>query len=255
MRRVTPDPALTDAFLLRYDAQNLKILLKARILGEEPERLSACGTIAPDVLRHAVSERVYKKLPAAFMEAMQALEKRVALKADPMEIDAVIDRAAFQMALDLMKRTKSDTARQYFSAKADLQNAVTALRIRALKGLNVKPEQLYLPGGSIKKWPDANELEEKLPRLFSAWPAAVREAVSLSSRDAARIPVLEKAAEDHLLSMWRPFRHEPFTVEALIGWLLAHERAAQAVRLIMAAKLNGFSEEALRERLREAYGR
>ena len=61
--------------------------------------------------------------------------------------------------------------------------------------------------------------------------------------------------EDHLLNMWRPFRHEPFAVETLIGWLLAHERAAQAIRLIMAAKRNGFSEEALRERLREAYGR
>ena len=255
LRRITPDPALTDAFLLRYDAQNLKILLKARILGEEPEGLSACGTIAADVLRHAVSERVYKKLPTGFMEAMQALEKRIALKVDPMEIDAVIDRAAFQMALERMKETKSDTARQYFSAKADLQNAVTALRLHALKGLNVKPEQLYLPGGSIKKWPEANDLEEKLPRLFAAWPSGVREAVILSLSDAARIPVLEKAAEDHLLSMWRTFRHEPFAVEALIGWLLAHERAAQAVRLIMAAKRNGFSEEALRERLREAYGR
>ena len=62
LRRITPDPALTDAFLLRYDAQNLKTLLKARILGEEPEGLSFCGTIDADVLRLAVSDRVYKKL-------------------------------------------------------------------------------------------------------------------------------------------------------------------------------------------------
>lgn len=255
LRRITPDPALTDAFLLRYDAQNLKVLLKARILSEGPEGLSNCGTIAADVLRHAVTERVYKKLPPLFKEAMEFLEKRIALAADPMEIDAVIDRAAFQMSLERMKETQSETARRYFMDKADLQNAVTALRLRSLKGLNVKPEQLYLPGGSIKKWPEANELETKLPKLFSSWPSSVLEAVKLSSHDSARIPALEKAGEDYLLGMWRPFRHDPFAVEALIGWLLAHERAAQAVRLIMAAKLNGFSEEALRERLREPYGR
>jgi V/A-type H+-transporting ATPase subunit C len=55
--------------------------------------------------------------------------------------------------------------------------------------------------------------------------------------------------------LFRPLRNEPFAVEVLIGWLLAHEREAGAVRLIMAGKLNGFSQEAIRERLRDAYGR
>ena len=45
LRRITPDPALTNAFLLRYDAQNLKILLKARILGEEPRMLAGATDI------------------------------------------------------------------------------------------------------------------------------------------------------------------------------------------------------------------
>lgn len=254
LRRITPDPALTDAFLLRYDAQNLKTLLKARIMGETPEALSGCGTIPPDTLRHAVAERVYRNLPLPFKEAMEGLEKSLALDVNPMEIDARIDRAAYSLMLARVKESQSQTAREYFSRKADLQNAVTTLRLRSLRGLHMKPEELYLPGGKIKKWPEAIELTEKLPKLFTSWPNGVREAVSRASRDASQIPALEKAAEDYLLDMWRPFRHEPFAVEVLIGWLLAHERAAQAVRLIMAAKLNGFSEEAVRERLREAYG-
>ena len=254
LKRITPDPALTDAFLLRFDAQNLKILLKARILDETPEALSGCGTIDPEVLRHAVAERKYKRLPGPLREAMEALEKSTALNVDPMQVDTVIDRAAYLVMLERVRQSKSETARRYFSDKADLQNAVTALRLRSLRGVSLPPKELFLPGGRIKKWPLEAELTEKLPRLFSAWPTGVRDAVARAVLDASHIPALEKAAEDHLLAMWRPYRYEPFAIEALIGWLLAHERAAQAVRLIMAAKLNGFSEEDLRERLREAYG-
>lgn len=254
LRRISPEPELTDSFLLRYDAQNLKSLLKARILGHASEALSACGTLPQETLRHAVSERVYTRLPAPLKEAMETLEKRVALEVRPIEIDARIDRAAYAMALDRVRGSSSETAREHFSRRADLQNLITTLRLRRMGSLDVKAEELYLPGGRITAWPDGPEAPEKLAGLFRAWPAPVREAAARAAADPERIPALEKAAEDYLLSLWRPYRHDPFAVEALIGWLLAHERAAQAVRLILAAKLNGFSEETLRERLREAYG-
>ena len=40
----------------------------------------------------------------------------------------------------------------------------------------------------------------------------------------------------------------------LVGYLLAEEREAGAVRLVMAGKQNGFDMEAIRERLRDLYG-
>ena len=49
-------------------------------------------------------------------------------------------------------------------------------------------------------------------------------------------------------------RFDPFSIEVLIGRLLAHEREAAAVRLIMAGKLNDFPVAMIRERLREVYG-
>ena len=74
-------------------------------------------------------------------------------------------------------------------------------------------------------------------------------------KNASRLPALEKAADDYLISLFRPQRYDPYAIEVLIGWLLAHEREAGAVRLILAGKLNGFDEGLIRERLREAYGR
>lgn len=257
IREITPDPVLTDAFLLRYDAQNLKALLKARILGEQPESVSLCGTIATDILRHAVTERVYNKLPGEFAKAMQTLDKSMALRVNPMEIDARIDQALYLMIGDKLKKSTSKAAHDYFSSKADLQNAVTFLRLSHMKGTGIPLKDLLLPGGSIAQavWLNLLDKPEKLPRLFAAYGEEVKAAVMAAASDNKVIPSLEKAADDYLLSIFRPYRHEPFAIEVLIGWLLSHERAAGAVRLIMAGKRNGFSREIIRERLREAYGR
>ena len=118
-------------------------------------------------------------------------------------------------------------------------------------------DDLLLPGGTIsnKVWLALMDTPEKLPRLFLSYGQGIRAVLSAALLNHKAIPALEKVSDDYLLSLFRPFRHEPFAIEALIGWLLAHEREGGAVRLIMAGKRNGFSEYLIRERLREAYGR
>jgi len=257
LRSITPDPALTDLFLLRHDAQNLKSLLKARVLGVEPEALSRCGTIPVDTLRHAVAEHSYKQLPDAFRTAMEALEKRVAIDPDPMEIDVRMDQALYRLIGNRLEKSGSAAARKYFSAKADLQNAVTYLRLQAVGQEELKLSDFLLPGGSVgeKDWLKLASRPETLPRLFAAYGRRVAGALGRAAADPKAIPALEKAADDYLLDLFRPLRNQPYSVDVLIGWLLAHERETAAVRLILAGKLNGFPQELIRERLREAYGR
>ncbi len=257
LRSISPDPNLTDLFLLRHDAQNLKALLKARVLGVEPEALSRCGTIPVDVLRHAVTEHNYKLLPEAFKAAMEALEKRVAIDPDPMEIDVRMDQALYQLIGDRLQKGGSEVARKFFSAKADLQNAVTYLRLQAVGQDELKLADFLLPGGSVNKtdWLKLPTRPESLPRLFAAYGRTVTAALIRAAADPRAIPALEKAADDYLLGLFRPLRNQPFSTDVLIGWLLAHERETAAVRLILAGKLNGFPQELIRERLREAYGR
>lgn len=257
IREITPDPELTNLFLLRYDAQNLKTLLKARILGEQPESLSLCGTLSPEILRHAVAEHVYHKLPAAFATVMNSLEKSLVIHINPMEIDAKIDQSYYMMVQETLKKIKSKAAKNYFSAKADLQNAVTFLRLLAMKELDLPMKDLLLPGGTITQavWLGLWDHPEKMTRMFAPYGKGISTALGAALLNNKAIPALEKEADDYLLSLFRPYRHEPFAIEALIGWLLSHERESGAVRLIMAGKRNGFPEGLIRERLRDAYGR
>lgn len=257
LRDISPEPALTDTFLLRHDARNLKALLKARVLGTSPEGLSNCGTQPTEALRHAVTERSYSKLPPAFRQAMEGLEKQLALQVDPMVIDVRLDQALFAEIDQRMKSLKSPAVKRYFDTKADFHNAVALLRLQALPGHPLPLSTVLLPGGSIslKQWQAIAAKPETLAKAFSAYDISLRQLLVQAQHDPVQIPALEKAVDDALLDLFRPLRHEPFASEVLLGWLLAHEREAGAVRLIMAGKLNGFPHELIRERLRAAYGR
>lgn len=257
VREISPDPLLTDSFMLRHDAQNLKMLFKARILDVTPEALSNCGTMSVSLLSHAVAERVYARLPAPFARAMEELEKQTALKVNPMLIDVRIDQALFELISRNMEKVRSRTARAYFRAKADLVNLLTYLRMRGTDLTGIDMENLLVPGGELEQrdWHSVAESPERLPYLFRRFGNALQNALVKATVDKKALPALERAADDYLLSLFRPYRNEPFSIEVLLGHLLALERETAAVRLILAGKLNGFEPEQIRERLREAYVR
>ncbi len=64
---------------------------------------------------------------------------------------------------------------------------------------------------------------------------------------------LERRADDYLLDLAKGGKRETLGIGPLIGYLLAREQEAKAVRLVMVAKLNGLDEHVVKERMRELY--
>ncbi len=257
VRDLSPEPEITDCFLLRYDIHNLKTLLKARCLGEKPAYLSECGTLPISKLTHAVTEHVYKDLPPILANAMAELEKRLAVKPDAMEIDVALDHALYELIQSKLPGTKSPVVRKYFQAKVDMVNFLMLLRSRFMGKDEVFLRRVILKHGSypIDTWLKAAETPEKLPKLMMPYGKTVVSAAQAAVLESAKLPALEKAMDDYLLSLFKPYRIASFSLEPIIGYLLAVEREAAAVRLILAGKANGFPQEAIRERMRELYGR
>jgi V/A-type H+-transporting ATPase subunit C len=254
VREVSPQSRVTDCFLLRHDVQNLKLLLKARCLGQDADFLSTCGTLPVDVLRHAVAEAGYTRLPEGLREPLADLERRLAVREDPLDIDVTLDKALYALAFDALRGAGSRVALAYFAARVDLVNALMLLRVRAMGRGAAFLAAMLISGGNI---PEAALLErfdrpEELPRLLS--PYGPRVAAVAKAAVQGALPGLEKAMDDYLLSLFAPYRARADAIEALVGYLLVQEREASAVRLILAGKLNGFTGEAIRERLRDLYG-
>lgn len=254
LKELSTDSAMTDAFLYKYDIANLKILLKARSLGEEPSGLSPCGTLPVEGLRHAVSEQKYDTLPPPLKDALNALEKRLAVRFDPMDVDVSLDKAHYSWVF-LKLGKKRRTALRYFQLRVDSLNCLMALRaVHAGKPLAFF-QNLILPGGRVarQEWEKAYVKVEKLPLLLNAYGPRIYAAAIAACMDENKLAHLEREADDALLRFFTPFSRSISEDERLIGYLLRRDREAAAVRLVMAGKENNFPADAIRERLRDLY--
>lgn len=255
VRRLSTDDKVTDCFLLKYDLSNLKMLLKARCLGIPAPYLSESGTIPVDKLRHAVADHAYGFLPDPIREAMEELEKELIVQADPLAIDVKLDRAMYRLIFDQLKGTKCEAALSYFRGRVDQINALTLLRVRQMKRDEAFFASVAIDGGTVsaEEWGKIFGTPEKLPALLSAYGRKVTDAAARAVAEASGLPGLEKAMDNALLAYFTPYKYESMRMEPVLGYLLAVEREAGAVRLVMAGKQNGFALDAIRERLRDLY--
>ncbi|NLF27264.1 MAG: V-type ATPase subunit [Clostridiales bacterium] len=260
IREITPEPNVTDCFFARYDILNLKILLKARMLGASDVPLSANGLIDREILRHAVQEADYSALPEEYRGALSEIEARVAAGPDPLFVDARLDRLLFSTSAERLKKVKNlDPAiEKYFQSRADAANILSALRIQKMGWGAPLLDEVLVPGGNVP-----GELLSELAGdahavsgLEKHVGAAFFRALSMGMADVERgqgLAAVEKRLDDHVLSLIRPGRYDILGMLPIVGYLLAREREAAAVRLIAAAKAVGAAEEQLASRLRETY--
>lgn len=255
VRDNAPQQDAVDPFLLHYDTDNLKTLIKARTLGISPPALSACGTMPVEALAHAVHEGVYRNLPPALSEPLAELEKRLAVAVDAMDIDVTLDQALYALIFEKLARVSSPTIHTYFESQVDWLNALALLRFVRMGRDAAEYERVWLAGGrvSLEALTRAYGEPERLPRLYAAYPAPLVASLAAAVETGALAP-LEKAVDDSLLSLFRPFKFQPARLEAVIGYLLGQQREVAAVRLVLAAKRNGFAPETVLERLRELHG-
>ena len=113
-----------------------------------------------------------------------------------------------------------------------------------------------LEGGtvSVEKLAAAGDTAD-MRALYSGkryWPR-LRRALE-ESEQSGNLTQIEKLEDDYLKELIELHRYEPVSMLPLVGYLIAREREAAAVRMIMTALVNRFPMDRLRERLRDMYG-
>lgn len=258
VRELSPNPALTDLFLLSTDAHNIKTLIKARMLGTGDVVFLEGGLYARELLGAMVGEMKYDQLPPAFSCALDALEAKLRIRPDPQTVSIYTDYGYRAHCLDAIKGCREPFAKQYFHALCDFDNVITFLRMRAMGAQKEDLKDVLLPSAGIRAEAliDAYELSaESLTRALSGSVAKSAMLEGLSRMlTTGSISMLEKARDDYLLSLVNEHRHDVMTIFPVIGYYLARDREAKAVRLIVTVKRNGLDDGVILERLRELYG-
>lgn len=256
LKKLTPNQTVSDAFLLRHDIHNLKTLLKARILGTEPEGISSCGILDPEMLRHAVADHRYQALPPVMAQTMDALEKQIAVKVDPMAIDVLLDQALFTMMHKALAHAPSAAVKAWLRMKADFANLMSFIRLQRMVS-SLSYSQVLVVGGGIDT-AKLLALESKPDKLIGLYQTAYGKKIVLMAKsaleDSARTAALERELELLTQAPFAGVSRQIDSLDAVIDYLLTLERETAAVRLIMTGKRNGFSQEAIEERLRAGYG-
>ncbi|MDP3447178.1 MAG: V-type ATPase subunit, partial [Eubacteriales bacterium] len=132
------------------------------------------------------------------------------------------------------------------------------LRMRAMGAHKEDLKEVLLPSAGIRREDliDAYELSaETLTKAISGSVAKSALQAGLNQMlVSGNIAMLEKSRDDYLLSLVNAHRHETMTIFPIVGYYLARDREAKAVRLILTVKRNGLDDAVIAERLRELYG-
>ena len=255
IRELSPDPALTDLFVIGSDVQNLKLFLKARLLGTQDIPFSEGGLYSKEQIGAMVKDMDYRDLPDPIADRVNALEKQIQIHPDPQQISVALDQGYMEYALK--ESAKDPVLSQYFRSLADFNNVLTYLRVRAMGGTKEMLDDLLLPVGGITKEKLMESLDlsyEYLNRILSSSVCArpLLDGLNAMQRT-GNVAEVEKARDNYLLSLLSSHKYETDSVYPIVGYYLAKKREGQAIRLILTAKRMMLPDTLITERLVRLY--
>lgn len=256
VREVSPDPKLTELFLMQADVHNLKALYKLRLLGggDAGPAMMQGGAFAPAQLQHMVEHADYGLLPQQLQAALAELDAAFAREAaDPVRVSTALDGAYFTMGYE----SKNKFAVEYFKAKADFENALVLLRLHAAGASMERFQMNLLPEGNIGRAAYVQAFaqpEETWAKLLGEGPVGETLQKAMTEARTSGPQAVERARDNTLIHLAEQGRFDLDTVAPIIGYLLAREQEARCIRLILTAKRNGLPDTIITERMRVLYG-
>jgi V/A-type H+-transporting ATPase subunit C len=254
----TRDPKFTLLSKLRYDFHNLKVLMKAKYLGEDYGHiLSRTGSIEVEVLRKAVDDKDMTGFNHHVKEAFERADTDFELNGDPQMIDMILDQGHYSYIRELADEFGDADLTELIRTEIDLANISTMLRIRKMERSVKLLETALIDGGFLDRSFFVSSMGEPAGSFADRLSSTRYDKIAIegvgSWTDTGSSTVLEKMSDDLLLNMAKKGKYAAFGILPIIGFLRAKENEARVVRMIMVGKINGIPAESLRERLRDIY--
>jgi V/A-type H+-transporting ATPase subunit C len=247
---------IVDAFRMKYDYHNIKVLVKSMGANVDATRLlSDSGRIPASVVTEAFISGERGDLPAAMAEIMGAAVGILSRTSNPQLSDIAVDKAYYAEFLAAAATAGGAFFEGYVRLLIDSAN----LRIYT-RAARIGRDAGFLSGALVdggltdtveivKAFPSPDELGSvfREPLLKKA-TALARDAVS--GGDQTRF---ELECDNAAMYYFEPVRYTAFGPTVIIVYLAELEWEITAVRMILTGKLAGIAPDVVRERLRENY--
>lgn len=238
--------AVVRYFQLPYDYANLRLVVKARVLGTDGgEQLSTLGSIEPDAF--AGDGAALPDGMRGLLTAWDSAESAPSLD----DIESAIDRAFFDALCGAAKESGLRFLRELTRLRIDLANTRLLIRAR-VKAL--PPGELLarlIPAGS----PALERLAPTAPRLSASELAAAiadtRVLGRLSAEDLADVGRFDLTADAMIADRMLSARMMPSGADPVLAYVLGREAEARLLRIAVAGRLSGLDPDVVRERVKE----
>lgn len=258
LEEIAPQTEVVRAFQRRHDFFNVKVLLKAEFSNQDPPAiLMDTGTFDKETISTMIRERDYDEMPLIMRQAVAEIYDVFPRTQDPQIVDSILDKASYeQLAVDL-KGIDNPFLHELADIMTDITNIKIFIRARSIgKAWDFLKKQL-ISGGEISAKVYAENSDKPMDSFVgdmrrTRYGDAVYKGWELSNAG-KNISGLEKLLEDYLMETVRKAKLITMGVEPFIAWLFAKEAEIRNVRIIMTGKINGLSNDLIRERLRLVY--
>ena len=246
---VCPQKEIIKSLRLRYDFQNLKIILEEKFAGVEN---SAClfdvAVFDPEDLKKHILEENFHMIDNSIKDvvhkALQLYEEHNDIKI----VNLFLDKEMWESLLKQPTISDHDYLVNYFKSEIDLINISTFLRSKATKDNSGYMEQALIPNGYIDldrlaKYSYEGGLDDFINDIKkSVYGPVLIDGLKNWPQDKS-LDSLENASKKYLNQQLDKIKYIPFGFEPLFIYLVSKETEINNVRCLLKAKLAGLDNE------------
>lgn len=253
---LAPAPEIINAFIIKYDYHNIKVLLKAEGAGVDGGLLfSPSGRVSAAALSEAYKSEDYSELPPKLAAAIMAGKNVLSETGDPQLSDFYVDRVYFEELSQLTKGAGSRFLSGYVRLLIDSANLRSAVRCARMGKDFAFLEKVQIPGGDA---PAASVSAaalggENLAPFFSDSPLLSAAEEGTKCLSGGSLTIFEQLCDNALISYISRAKSVSFGEQPLVAYICAIEAEIMAVRIIMTGRLSKLDPTLIRERLRDLY--
>ncbi|MGE4352948.1 MAG: V-type ATPase subunit [Oscillospiraceae bacterium] len=252
---MSPEKGVADAFRLKYDYHNAKVVIKSRGAGVEgDDMLSDSGRVPANTMVEAYDTDDYRFIPGTLAAAIVEARGILARTNNPQLSDFCLDKAYFQELKQLSEAMSGKFLKSYVKTLIDSANIRAAVRtLRMGRGLEFLRTAL-VEGGNVNAERLANStVSEGMSELFASSVFAETARLGDEAAHGGALTAFEMACDNAVITFLKNAKLVSFGDAPVIAYLAAVENEITAVRMILTGRLAGISPETIRERLRLSY--
>lgn len=272
LQKIIPDQNLFKLIMLAKDFINLKLLFKAKFFKVEVDSIIKNNAAYhqqrlkdtlfenhindPEAIRLYLEGEKNQTLDNDIKEVIQNSLKVLSAKSQPDEIDAVLTRHYYRLALKLAQKTQSQFILDYFKMNIDVINLIILIRSTRLELSQERLKTKLIPGGKvdISKWlrfyPD--DFSRVKPLVKANFSSRVAEAFDRFCEN-KKIFQMERVLEDYRADYVQQIKYKSYGPEIVLAYYLNKIRANYNVGIILTGKLNQVPSEEIKKTIRGSY--